>query len=77
MRINYKKTKLLVFNPCWTLDFMPEFDFGADQLELAEELRLFGVIVRSDMKWNSNTDDIVKHFFRVMVIDSKSSDIYR
>ena len=39
---------------------MPEFEFGADQLELAEELRLLGVIVRSDMKWNSNTDDIVK-----------------
>ena len=42
MRINYKKTKLMVFNPCWTLDFMPEVEFGADQLELAEELRLLG-----------------------------------
>ena len=60
MKINHKKTKLMVFNPCWTLDFMPEFEFGADQLQFVEEMRLLGVIIRSDMKWSSNTEDIVK-----------------
>ena len=50
----------MVFNPCWTLDFMPEFEFGADQLQFVEEMRLLGVIIRSDMKWSSNTEDIVK-----------------
>ena len=60
MKINHKRTKLMVFNPCWTLDFMPAFEFGADQLHFVEEMRLLGVIIRSDMKWSSNTEDIVK-----------------
>ena len=60
MRINYNKTKVMVFNPCWSVDFMPELEFGADQLELVEEMRLLGVIIQSDMKWTSNTESIVK-----------------
>jgi hypothetical protein len=28
MKINYNKTKVMVFNPCWTVDFMPELKFG-------------------------------------------------
>ena len=60
MKINYNKTKVMVFNPCRIVDFMPELKFGADQLELVEEMRLLGVIVQSDMKWTSNTESIVK-----------------
>ena len=53
MRINYKKTKLMLFNPCWSLDFMPQLELGNDQLELVEEMKLLGVIMKSDMKWSS------------------------
>ena len=60
MKINYNKTKVMVFNPCRTVDFMPELKFGNDQLELVEEMRLLGVIIQSDMKWTSNTESIVK-----------------
>ena len=59
MKINDKKTKLMMFNPCWSKDFMPELHMGNNQLELFEEMRLLGVIIRSDMKWTSNTDSIV------------------
>ena len=30
------------------------------EIELKEEMRPFGVIIRSDMKWSSNTESIVK-----------------
>ena len=30
------------------------------EIELKEEMRLLGVIIRSDMKWSSNTESIVK-----------------
>ena len=60
MEINYKKTKLMLFNPCWSIDFMPELELGNGQLELVEEMKLLGVIIQSDMKWSSNTEYIVK-----------------
>ena len=30
MRINHKKTKLILFNPAKSLDFMPEFSLGGN-----------------------------------------------
>ena len=30
------------------------------QLELVEQIKLLGVTIRSDLKWSSNTEDIVK-----------------
>ena len=60
MKINYHKTKLMLFNPCWSVDFMPEMELGNQQLELVEQIRLLGAIIQSDLKWASNTEDIVK-----------------
>ena len=60
MAINYEKTKLMVFNTCKSVDFRPEFEFGSKQLEVVDEMRLLGITVRSDLKWTSNTQDIVK-----------------
>ena len=39
---------------------MPQFQLGGEQLIVAEELRLLGVVIRSDMKWASNTEYICK-----------------
>ena len=60
MQINYRKTKLMIFNPCWSIDFMPKIDLGGQQLEVVEQIRLLGVTIRSDLKWTSNTADVVK-----------------
>ena len=40
MKINYKKTKLMVFNPCTSIDFQPEWTLGGHELEFVEEMRL-------------------------------------
>ena len=50
MQINHKKTKVMVFNPCTSIDFMPELNLGNNELEVVEEMRLLGLIIRSDMK---------------------------
>ena len=60
MIINKKKTKVMVFNPCSSLDFMPDVKLDSHQLEVVEEIKLLGVSLRSDLKWNSNTQMIVK-----------------
>ena len=69
MKINFKKTKVMLFNPCWSVDFMPHLEVEDKELELVEEMRLLGVIIQSDMKWGANTDHIVKKAsFKLWVI---------
>ena len=59
MKLNYKKTKLMVFNPGNVRDFLPRFDFHDNELEVVEETKLLGVIIRSDLSWSSNTSYMV------------------
>ena len=60
MKINTKKTKFMVFNPGPSRDFMPKLIMDGNEIEVVEETRLLGVVVRSDLTWSSNTDDVVK-----------------
>ena len=60
MKINLKKTKLMLFNPCRSRDFMPDFKLDGAELELVEETKLLGVIIRSDLSWVSNTEYMIK-----------------
>ena len=64
MKLNLKKTKLMLFNPCTSVDFMPDFQLDTQEIELVEEVRLLGVILRSDMKWTSNTEHMVKKAYK-------------
>ena len=60
MKINYKKTKVMVFNPCKSLKFKPKLEVEGNPLEVVEETRLLGLTIRSDMRWNTNTNNMVK-----------------
>ena len=69
MKVNYKKTKVMLFNNCKKWDFMPKMEMEGHQLELAEEMKVLGVVLRSDMKWSSNTKYIVdKAYSRLWMI---------
>ena len=59
MKINYKKTKLMVFNPGRAIDFLPRFNFNDNELEIVEETKLLGLIIRSDLSWSSNTEYMI------------------
>ena len=67
MKINYKKTKLMLFNPGTKRDFMPRFTFNNKELEVVEETRLLGVIIRSDLSWKSNTKNIVNRSYKKLL----------
>ena len=60
MKINQKKTKAMIFNPCSSLDFTPEITLGTHQLEVVDQTKLLGVTVTSDLKWSTNTQNLVK-----------------
>ena len=59
MRINFSKTKLMLFNPCRNKDFLPSMDFDGIPVELVEQTKLLGLIISSDLSWDANTDYIV------------------
>ena len=54
MRINKKKTKMILFNQSKTFDFQPEISIENDPIEMIEESKLLGVILTSDLKWRKN-----------------------
>ena len=38
---------------------MPETNLDEHELEVVDEIRLLGLILRSDMKWTSNTENMI------------------
>jgi hypothetical protein len=53
-----------LFNPAKSLDFMPEFNLGGNDIELVEEMRVLDLIIRSDLKWTTNTENMVLKGFK-------------
>ena len=37
MNIIFKKTKLMIFNPCYSIDFMPKFNLEDNELEIVDD----------------------------------------
>ena len=60
MKINYNKTKLMFFNPGKARDILPRFNFNGDELEVVEETKLLGIIIRNDLSWSSHVTSMVK-----------------
>ena len=86
MKLNFKKTKLMIFNNAKTMDFMPNFEVEGKEIEVVEEMRILGLIVRTDLKWSSNTEHILeKAYNRLWILrrlkglgadQSKLIDVY-
>ena len=56
MAINRKKTKAMLCNPKRKWDFVPKLNFdGRENVEIVDELKVVGFILRSHMKTCSNT----------------------
>jgi len=68
MKINYKKTKMMVFNPCTSVDFTPDLRLENNELEVIDETRLLGIIIRSDLKWSSNTENLIERAYKKLWI---------
>ena len=60
MKLNQKKTKLMIFNPGSARDFMSRLVLGQEELVVVEETMLLGVKLRSDLSWSSHIEYIVK-----------------
>ena len=64
MKLNLKKTKFMLFNACTSIDFLPSFNLCGAEIELVEEMKLLGLIITSDLKFEKNTEFIVQKAFK-------------
>ena len=67
MKINIKKTKAMVFNKAKSVDVLPVLKMqGSDAIEVIDEIKLLGIIIRNGLKWQSNTRNIISKCFARM-----------
>ena len=70
MVINQDKSKVMIFNQGWKYDFLPHIlTEGGDMLEVVEECKLLGLVIRSDLSWQSNTEQLcIKAYNRLWML---------
>ena len=50
---------MILFNPHKSLDILPKIKVNGAVLEVVEEVKLLGIMITSDLKWKSNTKNLV------------------
>ena len=64
MKINKDKTKIMLFNTKISKDFTPKISIEGKEIEVVEELKLLGVKITNDLKWNNNTEYITGRAYK-------------
>ena len=73
MKLNIKKTKNIIFNFSRDKKFSTDIKLRNNVIETVSETKLLGTIITDDLKWNKNTDFIVKEANKRMQILHKAS----
>ena len=58
MAINKQKTKAMLCNSRQKWDFIPELNIKGENIEIVDEIKVVGFILRSDLKTSANTSYI-------------------
>ena len=58
--LNEKKTKSMIFNNSRKHQFTSDLKLKGESLNIVNEAKLLGLIITNDLKWNRNTEKIVK-----------------
>ena len=74
MVLNEKKTKNIIFNFSKTKQFTTDLRLKNVSLEVVNETKLLGVYITNDLKWNKNTEVLVKDANRRMRILHKAAN---
>ena len=73
MKLNIKKTKNICFNFSRDKQFSTDIKLHNESIETVSETKLLGTIITSDLKWNRNTESIVKDTNKRMQILHKAT----
>ena len=58
--INSKKSLVMVCNPSKKYDFPPEFTIGQKMLEVKSSLKILGITIQDDLRWNEQVAEMTK-----------------
>ena len=64
MKINFSKTKFMLFNPTLNYDFVPTYSAGDAEIETSEEMKLLGLVISNDLTWKSNTNSMTQKAYK-------------
>ena len=73
MKINSEKTKTMLFNYTNNYQFTTRLKLNDQVLETVNETKLLGTIITSDLKWDKNTNNIIKKSYAKMELIRKLS----
>ena len=73
MKINSDKSKAIIFNFTKNYQFDTRLKLNHEVLEIVNETKLLGTVLTSDLKWDKNTENIVKKAYAKMEILRKMS----
>ena len=73
MKLNLKKTKIMAFNFSKDKKFSTDIKLRSETIETMKETKLLGTIITDDLKWNKNTENIVKESNKRMQLLHKAS----
>ena len=74
MLINQKKTKAIIFNFTNNYQFLTRLTLNSETIEIVPETKLLGTIILNNLKWDSNTANLVKRANSRMVLLRKLSE---
>ena len=60
MKMNFAKTKIILFNPTESYDFQLGVRVDNNQVEYVDQIKLLGLTIKNNMKWKENTREMVK-----------------
>jgi hypothetical protein len=63
MKVNFSKTKFMLFNPTINYDFVPKCEVQGGEIDTLEEMKLLGLVIRNDLSWKSNTEQMTKRAY--------------
>ena len=60
MKLNQKKTKVMIFNWTDNYQFTTKLKLNEEDIEVIDETKLLGVMISNDLKWEKNTQYLVQ-----------------
>ena len=74
MALNEKKTKVMIFNFTDKYKFTTRLQLNNTNLEVVNQAKLLGVIITDDLKWEKNTEYLVKKAYSRMELLRKVAE---
>ena len=73
MILNEKKTKVMIFNFSEKYQFGTRLELNGQYLDVVKKAKLLGVHITNDLKWDVNTESLVKRANKRMELLRKVS----